>query len=51
MVALSTIEAEFMVLTEATKKALWLQGLIKEFGIKQDTIPVCSDSQSAILFD
>ena len=48
VVALSTAEAEFMALTEATKEALWLQGLIKELGVVQETIPVYSYSQSAI---
>ena len=37
-----------MALTEATKEALRLQVLIEEFGVKQETIPICSDSQSAI---
>ena len=51
MVALSTTEAEFMTLIEATKEALWLQGLIGEFGelgVNQVAIPIFSDSQSAI---
>ena len=48
VVALSTTEAEFMALTEATKEALCLQGLIGKFGVKQATVPVFSDSQSAI---
>ena len=47
-VALLTTEAEFMALTDVTKEALWLQGLVKELGMKQDTFPVNSDSQSAI---
>ena len=48
MVAFSTTEAEFMTLTEATKEALWLQGLIGEVVVKQATVPVFNDSQSAI---
>ena len=48
MVALSTTEVEFMALTEATKEALWLQGLIGEFGVKQDSVIILSDSQSVI---
>ena len=48
VVALSTTEAEFMALTEATKEALWLQGLIGKFRIKQNTVSILSDSQSAI---
>ena len=34
VVALSTTEVEFMALTEATKEASWLQGLVEEFGVK-----------------
>ena len=48
MVALSTTEAEFMALTEATKEALWLQGLLGELGVKQGTVTIQSDSQSTI---
>ncbi|XP_070008735.1 secreted RxLR effector protein 161-like [Nicotiana sylvestris] len=32
-VALCTIEAEYMAITEAMKEAIWLQGLLKELGI------------------
>ncbi|XP_075106886.1 uncharacterized protein LOC142179895 [Nicotiana tabacum] len=32
-VALSTIEAEYMVITEAVKEAIWLQGLLRELGV------------------
>ena len=37
-VALSTIEAEYMAVAEATKEALWVKGLVKELGIKQEEI-------------
>lgn len=46
--ALSTTEAEYMTLTEASKEALWLKGLIKELGLKQGNIQIQCDSQSAI---
>ena len=48
VVALSTTEVDFMAITEAAKEALWLQGLIGEFGVKQVTVSISSDSQSAI---
>ncbi|CAL2237108.1 unnamed protein product [Prunus armeniaca] len=36
--ALSTAEAEYMALTEASKEAVWLKRLAKEFGIAQDLV-------------
>jgi len=37
-----------MVAIEASKKALWLRGLVETFNIIQDSIRVHCDSQSAI---
>ena len=48
VVTLSTTKAEFIALTEATKNALWLKGLIEEMRIKQETVQICSHSQTAI---
>ncbi|XP_040367425.1 secreted RxLR effector protein 161-like [Rosa chinensis] len=45
---LSTTEAEYMALTEASKEAIWLNGLASEFGIHQEGVVVKCDSQSAI---
>ena len=48
-IALSTTEAEYMAAVEASKKALWLRGLVETFSIIiQDSVPVHCDSQSAI---
>lgn len=33
IVALSTIEVEYITLTKAIKEALWIKGLMKDFGI------------------
>lgn len=33
LVALSTIESEFLTVAEATKEALWLIGLVKELDV------------------
>ncbi|GJT51160.1 hypothetical protein Tco_0977317 [Tanacetum coccineum] len=33
VVALSTIEAEYMALTKAVKEAIWLRGLLEELGV------------------
>lgn len=48
MVALSTTESEYMALTEAVKEAVWLRGLMMEFGYDQKTVEIHCDSQSAI---
>nr|CAD1834520.1 unnamed protein product [Ananas comosus var. bracteatus] len=47
-VALSTTEAEYMALTEATKEAVWLQGLMKELGMNFKPMCLLCDSMSAI---
>uniref|UniRef100_A0A1J3GF14 Retrovirus-related Pol polyprotein from transposon TNT 1-94 n=1 Tax=Noccaea caerulescens TaxID=107243 RepID=A0A1J3GF14_NOCCA len=46
--ALSTTEAEYMALTEASKEAVWLKGLMNELGFKQEAVNIYSDSQSAL---
>lgn len=48
VVALSTTEVEFMALTLAVKKAIWLRGFTSELGYKQDSVRIDCDSQSAI---
>ena len=35
-VALSTMEAEYMALTEATKELLWMRGFLTELGYGND---------------
>jgi len=47
-VALSTTEAEYMVLTEAAKERIWLRGLINDLGINQEYANIYFDSLSAI---
>ncbi|GKU92526.1 hypothetical protein SLEP1_g6239 [Rubroshorea leprosula] len=48
IVALSTIEAEYIAITEAVKEALWLKGLVSDLGVEQNEMMVFCDSQSAI---
>lgn len=48
VVALSTIEAEYMALHEAAKESIWLRGLCNELGFKQTSATIHCDSQSAI---
>lgn len=37
-----------MSLTEAVKEALWLKGLLREFGYDQKSVDIHCDSQSSI---
>ena len=43
-VALSTSEAEYMAVVEASKEGLWLKGLVETFGIMQNSVRVHCDS-------
>src|SRR3954466_5186959 len=48
VIALSTIEVEYIALTEVVKEALWLEGFAKELKLQGRGITVKCDSQSAI---
>ena len=48
IVALSTIEVEYVVVTEASKELIWLQGLLAELRFEQVMNCLYNDSQSAI---
>ena len=48
IVALSTTEAEYIAASHACKEAVWLKGLLGEFGRLKDNIRLLCDSQSAI---
>ncbi|GKE10633.1 retrotransposon protein, putative, ty1-copia subclass, partial [Tanacetum coccineum] len=48
VVALSTIEIEYMALTEAVKEAIWLRKLLEELGVELNTVVVNYDHQGAI---
>ena len=43
-VALSTMEVEYMAITEAVKEAMWLQGLLDDLGVGQKQVIVFCDS-------
>ena len=49
-VALSTTEAEYMAIGEATRKVIWLRGVVGSFGVTRmsGVITIHSDSQNAI---
>ncbi|XP_047939204.1 secreted RxLR effector protein 161-like [Salvia hispanica] len=48
VVALSTTEAEYIVITEAVKEGKWLKGILEDFGEKQSTLDIFCDSSSAL---
>lgn len=48
VVALSTIEADYVALTEGVKKALWIKGLRKTLVLKVRAAIVHSESQNAM---
>ncbi len=48
VVALSTVEVEYVALTEASKEMIWLQRFMEELGKKQESSRLYCDSQSAI---
>jgi len=47
-VALSTMKAEYIAVTEAVKETFWLRSLVKDLGLHQGVTTVSYDSQSAI---
>lgn len=44
---MSTIQAEYIAITEAIKEALWLKGILAQLGILQKSIKIHFDSSSA----
>lgn len=48
VVALSTTKAEYMTMTETVKEAMWLKGIIRDFGIQQKTVTIKCDNQSTL---
>ncbi|KAE8693764.1 putative galacturonosyltransferase-like 4 [Hibiscus syriacus] len=48
IVALSTTEAEYVAVTEASKEMVWLQSFLEELGKKQENNVLYCDSQSVI---
>ncbi|RWS21908.1 integrase core domain protein-like protein [Leptotrombidium deliense] len=48
IVALSTTEAEYIALAEATKEAFWMRQLLSDFGNEQTATNIWCDNQGAI---
>ena len=46
--ALSTTEAEYIAITEASKELLWMKKFLQELGLQQERYLLYCDSQSAI---
>ena len=47
-VALSSTEAEYMVLSDCSHQVVWVKTLLSEIGFNLTTIPICSDNQGSI---
>ena len=45
---LSSTEAEYIALSEVIKEAIWLKGLLKDFGLSQKSVKIYCDNQSTI---
>ena len=48
VVALLTMEAEYVVAAKASKEMIWLQKFMEELGKKQENTKLYNDSRSAI---
>ncbi|XP_031277973.1 secreted RxLR effector protein 161-like [Pistacia vera] len=48
IVALSSTKAEYVVVADVFRKALWLQGILSEMQLLDELVTIYSDSQSAI---
>ena len=48
-VAVLTVEAEYIAVSEAAKEGLWLRGLLEELGYRQPTTRIWCDNQGAIV--
>nr|GEX69890.1 retrovirus-related Pol polyprotein from transposon TNT 1-94 [Tanacetum cinerariifolium] len=46
--ALSTTKAEYISSTEGVKEAIWLRGMVNEFGLPQEVLVVYCDNRSAM---
>ncbi|KAL0534578.1 hypothetical protein IC582_028869 [Cucumis melo] len=44
VVALSTTKAEFIVISETVKEAMWLRGIVSELGYQQEAIELMCDN-------
>ena len=47
-IALSSTEAEYMLLSDACRQLVWIHSLMSEIGMKIRHIPLCGDNQGSI---
>ncbi len=47
-VAISSTEAEYIGMSEATKEAIWFQAILKELGIEIKQVVMCGDNLSCM---
>jgi hypothetical protein len=47
-VALSSTEAEYMSLSDASRQLVWVKSLMREIGFQMGPLPLCGDNQGAI---
>jgi hypothetical protein len=47
-VALSSTEAEYMVLSDCSRQVVWMHTLLGELDYKLIAIPICGDNQGSI---
>ncbi|XP_042016116.1 secreted RxLR effector protein 161-like [Salvia splendens] len=48
VVTLSTTKAEYIALAEAVKESFWLKGILRDFGVNQESVEIKCDRASAI---
>ena len=46
--ALSSMEAEYMALSDCTRQAIWIHQMMEELGYHLGPIPVCGDNQGSL---
>ena len=51
VIALSTIEAQYMEITHVSKEAIWLQRLCSNIGYKQKVVRTDYDIQSIVILE
>lgn len=47
-IALSSTEAEYMVLSDSCRQLMWLQSLFTEIGFLITSLPLCGDNQGSV---